>query len=137
MAKHNEVITAEQFQAKYGKARPSKYRAVPTMYGGVRYASKAEAARAAELDVMVECGQIRWWIGQPTFRLGTALNVYKADALVVGNGRNNVYVEDVKGAWTPKFKKDVKLWEAFGPCDLHIRCKGHTTIIPSARDYTL
>lgn len=103
--------------------RKSKYRAIPTEYNGVRYASKSEAARAAQLDVLQQTGEIAWWLGQPVFRLGVAENKYVADFLVFygdavrGYG---VYAEDVKGMRTAKFNRDVKLWRRFGPCDLHI-----------------
>ena len=50
--------------------RPHKYNAKPTVYNGVRYASKAEAARAMELDALAKSGKIDFWIGQPIFRLG-------------------------------------------------------------------
>lgn len=98
--------------------RRSKYRAVPTEYQGVRYASKAEAKRAVELDLLVRAGEVLWWIGQPTYRLGCAENVYRPDFLVVTP--RGVHVEDVKGKETAKFRRDRRLWKSYGPCDLHI-----------------
>ena len=111
------------------KEKPrSKYGATKTMYNGVIYASKAEALRAEELDMMLEGGAIEWWIGQPKFRLGCPENVYVADFLVASrvslfDGEDDgveVWVEDVKGMQTPKFKKDLKLWVRYGPMPLHI-----------------
>lgn len=99
--------------------RGSKYGAIPTIYNGVRYASKSEAAYAARLDLMVKAGEVRWWIGQPVFRLGVPENRYVGDFLVVPFFRLP-YVVDVKGARTAKFNRDVKLWAAYGPCELHI-----------------
>ncbi len=99
--------------------RKNKYRAKPTTYCGVRYDSKAEAARAAELDRMKEVGGILWWHPKPgTFRLGCPENAYRPDFLVVG--KHGVWVEDVKGMRTAKFKRDLKLWRAYGPCPLHV-----------------
>lgn len=96
--------------------RPAKYRNERTRYKGVMYDSKAEAANAAHLD---ENPLILWWIGQPRFRLGCAENVYVADTLVVPLV-GDVFAQDVKGFWTPKFKRDVKLWRKYGPCPLWI-----------------
>ena len=106
----------------------NKYRAKPTIYNGVRYASKAEAARAVELDQMLLAGEILVWIGQPTFRLGCPENVYRADFLVVPPvGVNGTpWVEDVKGMETPKFRRDKKLWKRYGRLNLHI-IKGKKT----------
>lgn len=113
-------ITSKQLQQfQGGKHKQSKYRASPTMYDGVRYASKAEALRALELDMMQAAGEIRWWISQPKFRLGVPENVYVADFLIC-NEDNMHRVEDVKGMRTPKFARDVKLWRRYGRLDLHI-----------------
>lgn len=101
------------------KKHANKYRAVPTIYNGVRYASKSEAARAKVLDQLQASGVIKFWIGQPKFRLGVPENVYIADALVVTND-GAVRVEDVKGVESPKFRRDKSLWRAYGPCDLVI-----------------
>jgi len=108
--------------------RTPKYRATRTVYNGIGYASKAEAARAGFLDTARKLGLIRWWIGQPVFRLGCPENVYRPDFLVVGNndangkqeGYKGIHAEDVKGHATAKFAHDVKLWKAYGPCPLWI-----------------
>ena len=105
------------------QVRSHKYNAQPTVYNGVRCASKAEAARAMELDaLMYAYGEIRFWIGQPIFRLGCAENVYRPDFLVIGgdNSDRNVWAEDVKGVETAAFKKNKRLWKAYGPCPLRI-----------------
>ena len=97
----------------------SKYRAKPTIYNGVRYASKAEAEHAETLDILIRCKELKIWIPQPRFRLGVPENVYIADFFVV-NMKGNVWVEDVKGFETAKFRRDKKLWKAYGPCALHL-----------------
>lgn len=102
-----------------GTAR-SKYRAVrTTAANGLSYASKAEARRADQLELMAKAGEIVGYISQPKFRLGCPENVYVADFLVFAKG-GNVWVEDVKGHRTQKFNRDVKLWKAYGPCRLVI-----------------
>jgi hypothetical protein len=105
-----------------GKPRRSKYNAKPTVYNGVRYDSKAEAARAAELDYRLSTGFALWWIGQPKFRLGCPENVYVADFLVGMQTPDGVEVhaEDVKGVRTPKFARDIKLWRHYGPFSLWV-----------------
>lgn len=102
--------------------RRTKYGAVRTTYGGVRYHSKAEALRAERLDHDRSVGLIRFWVGQPTFRLGCPENVYRSDFLVVGLA--DVWVEDVKGKETPKFLHDKRLWSRYGPCELRILRNG-------------
>jgi len=116
--------------------RQNKFRSKRTEYNGRTFASKAEAARAAELDLLLKAGEIIEWIPQPVFRLGVPENKYVADFLVVGtvraeyppNGVNYiaipVWVEDIKGAETPKFRRDKKLWQAYGRLPLVIRRNG-------------
>ena len=100
-------------------SRPPKYRAQRTVYNGLPYASKAEAARARELDMLMKCGQISGWIRQPTFHLGVPENVYRADFLVFGFD-GIAWAEDVKGFETKAFKHNKRLWRHYGPCELRI-----------------
>jgi hypothetical protein len=120
-------------EEQHEQAKVAKYRNKPTTHNGVRYASQAEAARAAELDLLVQAGEVRLWIGQPKFRLGVALNVYIADFFVVPIG-GAAWAEDVKGRELAKFKRDVRLWKEYGPCDLHIIAKEGTQIVPGGLD---
>lgn len=114
--------------------RRSKYRAVPTLHNGVRYASKAEAARRAVLDLDPS---VRLVVDQPTFRLGVPENVYRADFLVLYLAAEGlaVRVEDVKGVRTAKFARDAKLWRAYGKAPLWIVTGGRVVevIVPEAR----
>lgn len=100
--------------------RRNKFHAIPTEYNGVRYASKSEAARAQELDMLESAGEINWWIGQPRFHLGSAEAKYVADFLVCGKDGEGHWTEDVKGMVTQKFARDKKLWKAYGKMPLHI-----------------
>lgn len=108
-------------------ARANKYKAKPTIYAGIRYASKAEAARAQILDAMVKSGDVSWWLPQVKFRLGCPENTYTVDFLVAEfRGVNadgkllTIHAEDVKGVETPKFRKDKRLWLAYGAMPLHV-----------------
>jgi len=112
---------------------PSKYNAVRTQYTGVWYASKAEAKRAAHLDAMVTGGTVRFWMRQVKFRLGLPENVYIVDFVVVPRdgqlGTGIVRAEDVKGHMTDKFKRDIKLWRAYGPCPLWLIMGGKIEVV--------
>jgi len=115
--------------------KPHKYLAKRTVYNGVSYASKAEAARAAELDLLVKAGEVLLWIGQPKFRLGCPENIYIADFLVWEKDRL-VHVEDVKGVATAKFRRDKRLWAKYGPCQLWIIARHNLciqSIVPGCR----
>ena len=105
------------------KPKASKYRNIITTYKGVKYASKAEAVRAEQLDWLVSSGQVREWTRQPTFHLGCAENTYRADFRVI-DAFGREHVEDVKGARTAKFNHDVRLWKSYGPCPLHVLSRG-------------
>lgn len=110
--------------------RRHKYNAKPTVYNGVRYDSKAEAQRAEALDLLIRAGHVDFWIGQPTFRLGVPENVYRPDFLVIHGVQSDwpgvCHVEDVKGVETPAFKRNKRLWDAYGPCPLHVIRRGST-----------
>jgi hypothetical protein len=111
----------------------SKYGAVRTVYDGRSYASKAEATRAQVLDYLKVLGEIREWTPQPRFQLGVPENVYVADFEVLGADGTR-WVEDVKGHETAKFRRDKKLWRAYGPCPLHvIRGGSREVIVPKER----
>jgi hypothetical protein len=107
--------------------KKNKYRAERTEYAGVMYDSAAEADRAMHLDALVRSGEVFWWVGQPKFRLGCPENVYVADFVVVGP--EEVHVEDVKGLDLPKFRRDVRLWRRYGPCQLLVVRKGGVEVI--------
>ena len=95
----------------------SKYRNVPTVIDGLRFSSKAEAARYSELKLLQAANQVRWFIRQPRFDLGNGI-VYVADFLVLWNADETTFsdtrvtVEDVKGVETDVFKLKRKLFEA-------------------------
>ncbi len=89
--------------------RKSKYSAVPTVVDGVRFASKSEAKRDGELQLLLRAGQIRNIVRQPRFPLlvnGVKVCTYVGDWQYqerVEGGWLNV-VEDRKGVQTPAFK---------------------------------
>lgn len=107
----------------------SKYRNVRTEYNGRMFDSKAEAERAAVLDLLKTSELIRDWQPQVTFQLGPD-HSYRVDFLVwLPDG--TTHAEDVKGVETPAFKRHKKLWRKYGPCDLKVIYRKHTeTITP-------
>jgi hypothetical protein len=115
------------------ESRPSKYRSERVEYDGLLYDSRAEAARARELDAQRAAGVIRGWIRQVPFRLGVPENVYRVDFLVF-HLDGTVHAEDTKGHRTDKFNRDVKLWARYGPCELHIIHKGQVEVVDPCRE---
>ena len=105
---------------------PSDYRRKYTvsreerMHNRKAYASKAEANRAAELDLLKRAGQIRNWSPQPMFDLGCPAWKYTADFQIQAND-GKWWVEDVKsGVETERFRHHVACWKKRGRCPLHI-----------------
>lgn len=100
-------ITAEQFNKLHVRngslsVKANKYGvsdASQRTYGGRLYASKAEMAKAQELDMLVNAGIVDRWFPQPRFALhvkGSLIGHYVADFKVVyADGR--VEHLDVKG----------------------------------------
>lgn len=96
----------------------SKYRNQRTEYRGRTYDSKAEADRAAELDVMQRSDAIRAFVPQPALQLTDSVR-YTADFLVV-DCDGNAWYEDVKGVETERFRVIRQLWPSTAPLELHV-----------------
>lgn len=91
----------------------TKYRAVPTFVGDIRFDSKAEAARYRELLLLFKAGQIRNLELQPKFTIalnGRKVFTYRADFSYF-EGQSRV-IEDVKGFRTPVYRLKKKIVEA-------------------------
>lgn len=126
------TISSKDIEAYLAGAKPrrrsSKYHNVWTRYNGVPYQSKAEAKRAQELDWLMKAGEVLKVERQPLFHLGCPENVYRGDFLVTGRDGSR-WVEDVKGYVTPKFKRDVRLWQRYGTLPLHIITGKETRVV--------
>lgn len=96
----------------------NKYNAKRTEYNGRTFDSKGEAARAAELDLMLKNGLISDLNFQPDYRLTDAAIRYRADFSYIRDGK--LYAEDFKGVETDRFKMIKKLWLYYGPVTLLI-----------------
>jgi hypothetical protein len=100
----------------------SKYKNVPTVVDGVRFASKAEAKRDAELQLLERAGQIRDLKRQPRFPLvvnGVKVCTYVGDwayhEILSSIEAVQPVVEDRKGVLTPAFKIKWALAKALHP----------------------
>lgn len=125
----SQSMSADEFRAIKGKKR-TKYKAV-RMRG---FASKAEAAYYEQgLRTLEREGEYRVE-RQPKFNIGCPASNYVADFQVTCIDTGEVWVVDVKGMETPKFKHDKKLWRSYGPYPLHIvkrvGKRWETTVIP-------
>jgi hypothetical protein len=109
------------------KATPKrhKYGAVPTEVDGVKFASKKEAKRYAELKALEKAGEIRQLVLQPTYPLEALggecrpIGVYRADFSYQQRSYHGTcdgcwreVVEDVKGFRTPLYRWKKKHVEA-------------------------
>lgn len=93
----------------------TKYGAQPTSIDGIRFASKAEARRYAQLKLLERAGEIENLELQPPFKLhvnGKLVCTYIADFQYWDKGKAKSIVEDVKGMETAVFKLKRKLFEA-------------------------
>lgn len=105
----------------------SKYRNVHTIVDGVRFASKAEAARDAELQLLAKAGKIFALRRQPRYPLtvnGVKVCTYVADWEYVEKpkvgGATYTIAEDRKGVLTQAFKIKWGLAKALYP-DIEFR----------------
>lgn len=96
----------------------SKYRAQPTMSHGIRFHSKREAARYAELLLLEKAGEISDLTLQPAFDLKvvggfvkdiiTTIGKYSADFRYFDYSSNTWVIEDVK---SPPTKTPIYRWK--------------------------
>jgi hypothetical protein len=100
----------------------SKYRNKRTAYNGIIYDSKAEASKAAELDLLVKAGEIDFYLRQIPFPLPGGI-IYRADFVTFEKVELTPYkdsptyldgwvieVIEVKGMPTKEWKMKEKLF---------------------------
>jgi hypothetical protein len=104
--------------------RPHKYRAVPTVVDGIRFASKKEAARYGELKLLEKAGEVKELTLQPRFPLfspgrgngGPYARVHICDYVADFRYREGpsglLVIEDVKGVKTAVYRLKKKWFEA-------------------------
>lgn len=107
--------TIEQLRTHQGKKKPSKYRNEKTVVDGIEFASKKEAARFADLWLMVKAGSIRDLHLQQVYPLtvnGVKVCDYQADFTYIDAKEKRLVVEDTKGMRTPVYRLKAKLFFA-------------------------
>ena len=92
----------------------SKYKNVRAEYNGRIYASRKEAGRAQELDLLMLAKEVVDWTPQPPFDIiinGKKICTYVGDfAVLWADGTQTI--EDVKGMRTAVYRLKKKLVEA-------------------------
>jgi hypothetical protein len=94
----------------------TKYHAIPTEVDGIRFDSKAEAARYRELCLLRAAGQIEELRVHPRYTIWKCKEekiVYEADFAYFEDG--GLVAEDVKGFMTPVYKLKRKMFLAMYP----------------------
>ena len=97
------------------QAPRNKYHNQPTIVDGIRFDSKAEAKRWAELILMSRAGIIRELDRQVAYKLhvnGKSIGSYRADFVYFDTELGSLVVEDVKGTHTPLYSWKKKHFEA-------------------------
>jgi hypothetical protein len=92
----------------------NKYRAKSSIYNGVTYHSKLEAAYAKELDLRLKAKDIKGWERQVKLDLrvnGQHINNYHIDFIIHHNDGSREFVE-VKGMALEPWKTNWKILEA-------------------------
>ena len=99
-----------------------KYHAIPTVIDGIRFASKAEAARYLELKLLEKAGEIKELECQPKYPLysptpGSSVVRFKvgdyvADFRYRQGPRGILVIEDVKGMKTALYRWKKRHFEA-------------------------
>ena len=118
------AITAAEFRATQVKPKKSKYRNIPVEVDGIRFASKAEAARYNVLKLREKAGEIGGLELQRRFPIivgaGAVVTVYVSDFAYWDHQRDRFVVEDVKGVATPVFRLKQKLMQAVLGIDVEV-----------------
>jgi len=114
-AEYRAQVTAQLDAAP----KPNKYRNQSVFVDGIRFDSKAEAARYQELKLLQEAGEIHHLTLQPKYELQAAFKdtdgkkyqaiTYRADFQYMDHIGNTI-VEDVKGYKTPDYKIKAKMF---------------------------
>jgi hypothetical protein len=100
-----------------------KYRNVPIEVDGVRFASKKEARRWGELQLLQRANVIADLKRQVSFKLAVndvPICTYIADFTYLEGSGEGLTVEDTKGVLTPEFKLKSKLMKAVHGIDVRI-----------------
>lgn len=104
---------------KWARSLANKYSAKRTTHAGRSFHSKLEAARFAELELLMRAGEVLEIKCQVHVELSEAKIIYKPDFLVTWANGEQIY-EEVKGFETPEWRLKRRLWIAYGPGRLRV-----------------
>ena len=104
---HWSIDQYKEYQKNKGKR--SKYGAVKTSVDGQTFDSKKEADYYCDLNLRLQCGDIRGFCLQPVFILAPGLK-YKADFIVFNNDGTSEII-DTKGFKTKEYIAKKKVFE--------------------------
>lgn len=104
---------------KYRVAKPQR-----RTYEGVQYASRIEAIRAWELDLLQRAGEIVMWGSQVRIKLGEDYTAVVDFVLTYAS--EPVRYEEIKGYEAKDFSKKRTLWKKYGPGPLHVMKRSGT-----------
>lgn len=90
-----------------------KFKAIPTELDGIKFASKKEAKRYRELELLKKSGELLFFLRQVPFHLPGNVK-YVCDFLCFWK-EGSVTIEDVKGITTPMYILKRKQVEAIYP----------------------
>jgi hypothetical protein len=93
-----------------------KFRAKPTEYDGIKFASKKESKRYMELELLRKQGKVLFLLRQVGFHLPGGVK-YVCDFVVFWED-GSVTIEDVKGMKTPIYIAKKKMVEAIYPISI-------------------
>lgn len=131
-------LTETDLSSLLGISKPQrkhKYGAKATEYNGMKYPSKAQAERAAQLDALQAAGKVAWYLKEVPIFIGEqgVDKPYRVDFLVaelvaqchcrtLGQPMRHIEIraEDVKGFQTATFKRHVRQWRLKGPFPLWV-----------------
>jgi hypothetical protein len=111
-------MTIEEFRAQIlGKAKPSKYRNVPVMIDGIRFASKLEGQFYGNLKLREKAGEVHGVELQKRYPIigpdGLLITTYVADFVYWDQILKRMCIIDVKGMPpTPAFNIKKKLMKS-------------------------
>ncbi len=93
-----------------------KFKAIPTNYDGIKFGSKKEQKRYAQLILLEKSGELLFFLRQVPFHLPGNVK-YVCDFMCFWKD-GSVTIEDVKGFKTEMYKAKKKIVEATYPIEI-------------------
>lgn len=100
------IVTAARTPLKLRSGAPTKYRNVPTVVNGIRFASGLEAAYYKQLHLRWVAGEVLWFLMQVPIRIEGGK--YVVDFLYCTPGPPYTHFADTTGFVTPMKLKKLK-----------------------------